>query len=258
MVKATGAGAAQRRARWLLAPLARQLWDIELHGFDRLPETGPAILCPNHISFLDSAFLMLSVPRNISFVGKAEYMRSWKTKYLFPVLGMIPIDRAGGSKSAAALEIAAEVLRRGELFGIYPEGTRSRDGRLHKGRTGAARLALEVGVPVYPVGIVGTDRIQPPDARVPKLFRSCSISVGRPVRPERYASMREPHRAYRAMTDEVMYEIRELSGQEYVDRYAGHDDHSGPETPQPARPAHVADARAAGEEREPELAGVAS
>ncbi len=150
MVKATGAGDAQRRARRVLAPFARRLWDIELHGFERLPETGPAILCPNHISFLDSAFLMLSVPRNISFVGKAEYMQSWKTKYLFPVLGMIPIDRAGGSRSAAALEVAAEVLRRGELFGIYPEGTRSRDGKLHKGRTGAARLALEVGVPIYP------------------------------------------------------------------------------------------------------------
>jgi 1-acyl-sn-glycerol-3-phosphate acyltransferase len=258
MVKATGAGDAQRRARRILAPLARRLWDIELHGFERLPETGGAILCPNHISFLDSAFLMLSVPRNISFVGKAEYMRSWKTKYLFPVLGMIPIDRSGGSKSAAALEVAAEVLRRGELFGVFPEGTRSRDGKLHKGRTGAARLALETGVPIFPVGVVGTDRIQPPDARAPKLFRSCSISIGRPIRPGRYASMPEPHRAYRAMIDEVMFEIRELSGQEYVDRYAGQGDDSGADTVQPARPAHVADTLRAASEREPELASVAS
>ena len=258
MVKATGAGDAQRRARRVLAPFARRLWDIELHGFERLPETGAAILCPNHISFLDSAFLMLSVPRNISFVGKAEYMQSWKTKYLFPVLGMIPIDRAGGSRSAAALEVAAEVLRRGELFGIYPEGTRSRDGKLHKGRTGAARLALEVDAPIYPVGVVGTDRIQPPDANLPKLFRSCSISIGRPIGPERYASTQEPHRAYRAMTDEVMFEIRELTGQEYVDRYAGHDDDSGAEVPQPARPAHVADALSTEDERERELASVAS
>jgi 1-acyl-sn-glycerol-3-phosphate acyltransferase len=255
MVKATGAGDAQRRARRILAPVVHRLWDIGLHGFERLPDAGAAILCPNHISFLDSAFLMLSVPRNISFVGKAEYMRSWKTKYLFPMLGMIPIDRAGGSKSAVALDVAAEVLRRGELFGIYPEGTRSRDGKLHKGRTGAARLALEVGAPIYPVGIVGTDRIQPPDASVPKLFRSCSISVGRPIRPERYASMQQPHRAYRAMTDEVMFEIRELTGQDYVDRYAGHDDDSGAEV---ARPAHVADALPAEGERERELASVAS
>ncbi len=241
MVKATGAGDAQRRARQILAPFARWLWDIELNGFERLPEDGPAILCPNHISFLDSAFLMLSVPRNISFVGKAEYMTSWKTKYLFPILGMIPIDRSGGSKAALALEAAVDVLRRGELFGIYPEGTRSRDGRLHKGRTGAARLALEVGAPVYPVGIVGTDRIQPPDARAPKLTGTCSITIGRPIAPERYAAMPERHRALRAMTDEVMFEIRELTGQEYVDRYAGKGDDAGAERHEPARPTHVAD-----------------
>jgi 1-acyl-sn-glycerol-3-phosphate acyltransferase len=207
------------------------LWEIELNGFDRLPPAGAAILCANHISFLDSAFLMLSVPRNISFVGKAEYMVSWKTKYLFPALGMIPIDRAGGAKSAFALEAAAAVLRRGELFGIYPEGTRSRDGKLHKGRTGAARLALEVGVPIFPVGILGTDRIQPPDAKTPRLFRSCSIVIGKPVRPERYATITEHHRAARALTDEVMFEISELTGQEYVDLYAGEVDDADPRPP---------------------------
>jgi 1-acyl-sn-glycerol-3-phosphate acyltransferase len=244
VVKATCAGAAQRRARRVLAPIAGWLWDIELRGFERLPAVGPAILCPNHISFLDSAFLMLSVPRNISFVGKAEYMQSWKTKYLFPVLGMIPIDRSGGSKAATALEAAVDVLRRGELFGIYPEGTRSRDGRLHKGRTGAARLALEVGAPIYPVGIVGTDRIQPPDSRMPRLAGSCSISIGRAISPHRYAAMPERHRALRALTDEVMFEIRELTGQEYVDRYAGKGDDAGAEPYEPARPTHVADSMA--------------
>ncbi len=241
VVKATGAGDAQRRARRILAPFARRLWDIELNGFDRLPAEGPAILCPNHISFLDSAFLMLSVPRNISFVGKAEYMQSWKTKFLFPVLGMIPIDRTGGSKAALALEVAVDVLRRGELFGIYPEGTRSRDGRLHKGRTGAARLALEVGAPIFPVAIVGTDKIQPPDAKAPKLTGSCSITIARPIAPERYAAMPERHRALRAMTDEVMFEIRELTGQEYVDRYAGKSDEADAEHRQPARPINVAE-----------------
>jgi 1-acyl-sn-glycerol-3-phosphate acyltransferase len=154
---------------------------------------------------------------------------------------MIPIDRSGGSKAAVALEAAIAVLRRGELFGIFPEGTRSRDGRLHKGRTGAARLAVEVGAPIYPVGIVGTDRIQPPDAKLPKLGGSCSITIGRPVNPARYAAMPERHRALRAMTDEVMFEIRELTGQEYVDRYAGKSEDTPAETREPARPKSVAE-----------------
>ena len=256
MVKATGTGAAQRLTRRILSPLARWVWDIQLTGFDRLPAEGPAILCPNHISFLDSALLMLSVPRNISFVGKAEYMASWKTKYLFPAMGMIPIDRSGGSKAALALDAAENVLRRGELFGIFPEGTRSRDGRLHKGRTGAARLALEVGAPLYPVGIVGTDRIQPPDARAPKLVGSCSIAIGRPIAPQRYAAAPERHRALRAMTDEVMFEIAELTGQEYVNRYAGKDDDANTEPLERVRPSHVADSVKAPADRQ--LASVAS
>jgi 1-acyl-sn-glycerol-3-phosphate acyltransferase len=241
VVKAEGAGAAQERFRRVAAPIARRLWDIRLAGFDRLPSEGPAILCANHISFLDSAFLMLSVPRNISFIGKAEYMDSWKTKVLFPMLGMIPIDRTGGTKAALALEAAACVLRRGDLFGIFPEGTRSRDGKLHKGRTGAARMSIGTGAQIYPVGIVGTDAIQPPEARVPKLGLSCSITVGRAIPPARYAAMPERHHALRAMTDEVMFEIRELTGQEYVDTYAGKCDVAGAEEVRPAQPAHVSE-----------------
>lgn len=239
MVTARGAGDAQERARRLLGPVARRLWTIDTNGYERLPIDGPAILCPNHISFLDSAFLMLTVPRNISFVGKAEYMESWKTKFLFPVMGMIPIDRGGGSKSQAALDVAQNVLQRGELFGIFPEGTRSRNGQLHKGRTGAARLALEVGAPIFPVGIVGTDTIQPPDAKAPKPFKRCAITIGRPVRPDRYLDMPERHRALRSMMDEVMFEIRELTGQTYVNHYAGSTEESPSETRGPSKPAHV-------------------
>ena len=110
MDPASGAGTLQRRTRRVLQPVVTRLWDIELSGYDRLPDSGPAILCPNHISFLDSAFLTFTVPRNISFVGKAEYMDSWKTKFLFPAMGMIPIDRSGGDKSASALDAALEVL----------------------------------------------------------------------------------------------------------------------------------------------------
>ncbi len=245
-----GAGKLQARSRRVTGPLMRRMWRIDRQGFDRLPEEGPAILCPNHISFLDSAFLMAMLPRNISFVGKAEYMDSWKTKFLFPAMGMIPIDRSGGDKAQAALDAAEAVLRRGELFGIFPEGTRSRDGYLYKGRTGAARLAMKVGCPIYPVGIVGTDAIQPPDAKVPKLFGECSIRIGRPVRPERYEGRGADHLAWRSMTDEVMFEIREMTGQEYRNVYAGSTADSEPtivakvaSVSEPERPAAVADDR---------------
>ena len=177
----TGAGPAQDRARTVVGPLARRLWQLDVSGLDRLPADGPAILCPNHICFLDSAFLMLSVPRRISFVGKAEYMDSWKTKHLFPAIGMIPIDRTGGLKAHGRPRRGRGGARRGELFGIFPEGTRSRDGFLYKGHTGAARLALKVGCPIYPVGIVGTDSIQPPDAKLPEARSSGPGSpIGRP------------------------------------------------------------------------------
>jgi len=211
----------QQRVRRVGRPLASPLWNIELSGYERLPVAGPAILCPNHISFLDSAFLMLTVRRNISFVGKAEYMDSWKTKFLFPAMGMIPIDRAGGDKSTAALDAAEDVLRRGELFGIFPEGTRSRDGLLYKGRTGAARLALKVGCPIVPVGVIGTADIQPPDAKLPKVRKECTIKIGRPINVERYRGRGAEHIAWRSMIDEVMFEIRELTGQSYINTYAG-------------------------------------
>ncbi len=231
--RAPGAGKLQTRARRVVAPIGRRLWEIDVNGLERLPDDGPAILCPNHISFLDSAFLMMTAPRNVSFVGKSEYMDSWKTKFLFPMLGMIPIDRSGGDKSQSALDAASAVLERGELFAMFPEGTRSRDGCLYKGRTGAARLATKIGCPIYPVGIVGTDAIQPPDARFPKLFRSCSITIGRPVRPERHVAPGTPeseqHRGWRTMIDEVMFEIREMTDQVYKNVYAGKP--SEPSTP---------------------------
>jgi 1-acyl-sn-glycerol-3-phosphate acyltransferase len=238
MSESPGANKLQSRARAVAKPIVTRLWTINREGYDRLPFEGPAILCPNHISFLDSAFLMLTLPRNISFVGKAEYMDSWKTKYLFPAMGMIPIDRSGGSKSQAALDAAEAVLRRGELFGIFPEGTRSRDGVLYKGRTGAARLAMKLGCPIFPVGIVGTDDIQPVDAKVPRLRRECTIQIGRPVRPERHAGRGPEHAAWRSMIDEVMFEIRDMTGQVYKNLYAGE---SEVEDLPPTRVASVAD-----------------
>jgi len=215
-----GATQFQSRLRRLAQPLAKVAWRFEVSGLDRLPANGAAILCPNHISFLDSALLMILSPRNISFIGKSEYMDSWKTRWFFPKVGMIPVDRSGGDKSHAALDAAERVLRRGELFGIFPEGTRSRDGMLYKGHTGAARLALKVGCPIFPVGIVGTREIQPPDAPLPRLGGTVKISVGRAIDVERYAIRANDPMLLREITDELMFEIRDLTGQEYRNTYA--------------------------------------
>jgi 1-acyl-sn-glycerol-3-phosphate acyltransferase len=207
-------------ARVVVKPTARFAWRVRSQGLDQLPPTGPAILCPNHTSVLDSFVLPVALPRRITFVGKSEYMDSWKTRHIFPALGMIPIDRSGGSASQRALDAAAAVLDRGELFGIYPEGTRSRDGVLHKGHTGPARLALRTGAPLVPVGIIGTREIQPPEAKLPRLFVPCEVRIGRPIPVERYRDRADDRLVLRQITDELMYEIRALSGQDYVDEYA--------------------------------------
>lgn len=207
-------------ARAVLAPTFRFLWRFHITGTEHIPAEGPAIFCPNHLSVIDSFFLPLVLPRQIFFVGKSEYMDSWKTKHLFPAMGMIPIDRGGGSASERALDTAARILDGGGFFGIYPEGTRSRDGKLHKGHTGPARLALRTGAPIIPVGMKGTVRVQPPDAKLPRPFKAVEVNFGRPVRPEKYRHHEAEHLAFRQMIDEVMFEIRGLSGQDYENTYA--------------------------------------
>jgi 1-acyl-sn-glycerol-3-phosphate acyltransferase len=207
-------------AKAIITPLFKFSWRFHIEGIEHVPTSGGAILCPNHTSVLDSFFLPAVLPRRMTYVGKAEYMDDWKTKHLFPALGMIPIDRSGGDASERALAAAQRVLEAGELFGIYPEGTRSRDGVLHRGHTGPARLALRVGVPIIPVGIRGAREVMPPDARFPRLFRPVGISFGPPIHAERYASRAGDRLVLRQIIDEVMYAIRELSGQEYVDEYA--------------------------------------
>ena len=214
-------GKAYPVAKAVVKPVCKLLWRIHATGLHHVPESGAAIFCPNHISFFDSIVLPAVLPRRISYVGKAEYMDSWKTRYIFPAIGMIPIDRSGGSASQRALDTAARVLERGEFFGIYPEGTRSRDGVLHRGRTGAARLALRTGAPIIPVGFRGTDHIQPAGAAVPKPFTSCQVNIGEPIHVTRYLDRQDDHLLLRRLTDEVMFEIKRLSGQDYVDTYAG-------------------------------------
>ncbi|MEO6629838.1 MAG: lysophospholipid acyltransferase family protein, partial [Aquihabitans sp.] len=208
-------------AKAVLSPLFHASWRFDLHGLENIPSSGGAILCPNHTSVLDSFFVPVVLPRRVTYVGKAEYMDSWKTRKIFPALGMIPIDRTGGDAAERALATAQRVLERGELFGIYPEGTRSRDGRLYRGKTGPARLALRAQVPIIPIGIKGTREIMPPDAKFPKLRRPVTITFGKPIDITRYLDRAQDHLVLRQITDEVMFEIRELSGQDYVNEYAG-------------------------------------
>lgn len=195
-------------------------WRFHVRGLENVPATGGAIICANHTSVLDSFFLPAVLPRRITYVGKAEYMDDWKTKYLFPALGMIPIDRSGGNASERALAAAQGILEQGELFGIYPEGTRSRSGQLYRGHTGPARLALRTGAPIIPVGIRGSREVMAPEAKVPKPFRPVSLSFGAPITASRYRDRTTDRLVLRQMIDEVMYSIRELSGQEYVNEYA--------------------------------------
>jgi 1-acyl-sn-glycerol-3-phosphate acyltransferase len=254
------AGKLQTAARVVLTPPFRFCWRITTEGTEHIPSTGGAIIAPNHISVLDSFFVPLCVGRRMTYVGKAEYMDDWKTKFVFPAIGMIPIDRSGGDASRRALDAAAGVLEAGELFGIYPEGTRARNGKLHKGHTGLARLALRTGAPIVPVGIIGTDAVQPPDAKFPKPFRRVHIRFGRPISVERYADRSGDRMLLRQITDEVMYEIRNLSGQEYVDSYAGKGAASeavAPVVPLPERPAPTPEVLVASAANAPGLHDVA-
>jgi 1-acyl-sn-glycerol-3-phosphate acyltransferase len=207
-------------AKAVIKPLFSFAWRFHVEGAENVPSDGPAIICPNHTSVLDSFFVPAVLPRRITYVGKAEYMDSWKTKHLFPAMGMIPIDRGGGSASERALAAAQRVLERGELFGIYPEGTRSRDGVLYKGHTGPARLALRTGAPIIPVGIRGAREVMPPEAKYPTPFRPVVIRFGAPVTMDRFAGRHNDRLVLRQIIDEVMFSIRELSGQEYVNHYA--------------------------------------
>ncbi len=211
----------QRPCRLVMRPLLGRLWDVTIDGKENIPAEGGAILAPNHRSFMDNMFSMLVVDRPTLGVGKAEYLDDWKTRWILPWIGMIPIDRSGGAASAEALGRARAALDAGGLFVIFPEGTRSRDGLLHKGRSGAARLALETGAPLIPVGFRGTQDIQPPDARLPKLGGRAEISIGRPIAVEVEPDPDELRTKARELTDLLMTRIAELSGQEYVDWYAG-------------------------------------
>ena len=210
--------------RIILGPALRALFRPWVRGVERVPDTGGAILASNHLSFSDSFFLPLVVPRRVTFLAKSDYftgrgIKGRLTAVFFRGAGQVPVDRSGGQAADAALETGLRVLRSGGLLGIYPEGTRSPDGRLYRGKTGVARLALEAQVPVLPVVMVGTDRVQPIGRVIPKIAR-VGVVIGKPLDFSRYEGMHEDRFILRSVTDEIMYELMELSGQEYVDVYA--------------------------------------
>ena len=205
--------------KFVLTPVVYLGVRVKIEGREHIPRRGAVILAANHRSFLDSIFIPLAVRRRVTFVAKAEYFDDRKTAWFFRGCGQIPIRREGGSASERALESATDVLRAGNVFAIYPEGTRTRDGYLHRGHTGVARLALRCNVPIVPIGLIGSDEVQPVDAKRPRLFRPVTIRFGEPIDPARYAG-RDDRLALREITDEVMYEIAQLSGYEYVDTYA--------------------------------------
>jgi 1-acyl-sn-glycerol-3-phosphate acyltransferase len=205
----------------VLTPVLRLAIRIRVEGRQHVPRHGPIILASNHRSFLDSLIIPLVVRRRVTFVAKAEYFDDPKSAWFFRGVGQIPIRREGGSASQRALDSAMDVLSEGRVFAIYPEGTRTRDGLLHRGHTGVARLAMSSGASIVPVGLVGTDDVQPVDARMPRLFQRVTVRFGEAIDPTRYqAPGAEERLALRTLTDEVMYEIRELCGYEYVDTYA--------------------------------------
>jgi len=209
---------------FVLGPPLRAIYRPWAEGLDHIPDAGPAILASNHLSFCDSFFLPLVVSRRITFLAKEEYFTGKGLKGRFSAgffrgVGQIPINRSGGGASDGALDAGMSVLRRGDLFGIYPEGTRSPDGRLYRGRTGVARLALKANVPVLPVAMVDTDLVQPPGQVVPRIAK-VGVRVGKPLDFSRYAGLEEDRFVLRSVTDELMYELMQLSGQEYVDIYA--------------------------------------
>ncbi|MYV42197.1 1-acyl-sn-glycerol-3-phosphate acyltransferase [Streptomyces sp. SID1328] len=208
----------------LLGPVLRLVFRPRIEGLDHVPESGAAIIAGNHLSFSDHFLMPAILKRRITFLAKAEYftgpgLKGRLTAFFFRSAGQIPVDRSGKEAGQAAVREGLKVLDRGELLGIYPEGTRSHDGRLYKGKVGVAVMALKAGAPVVPCAMIGTFEAQPPGRKIPRL-RPITIRFGEPLEFSRYEGMEDEKAVLRAVTDEIMYAVLELSGQEYVDRYA--------------------------------------
>lgn len=209
---------------FVLGPLLRVLFRPWIRGADNIPSTGAAILASNHLSFSDSIFLPLMLRRPVVFLAKSEYftgkgIKGALTRWFFKSTGQLPIDRSGGKASEASLNTGLGVLEEGSLLGIYPEGTRSPDGKLYRGRTGIARMVLEAKVPVIPVAMIDTEKVQAIGQKLPKI-RRVGVNIGTPLDFSRFEGMEGDRIVLRAVTDEIMYELQKLSGQVYDDVYA--------------------------------------
>ena len=209
----------------LIGPFLRGLWRPWAEGVENIPDDRPAILASNHMSFCDSFFFPVMLRRRVTFLAKAEYfttpgLKGRISKLFMSGLGMVPLNRDDSDASRAALDAGLRVLREGRLLGIYPEGTRSPDGRLYRGKTGVARLALESGALVLPCAMINTDKIQPPGRLLPKFRPRPGVRIGKPLDFSRYEGMAGDGLVERSVTDEIMYALMQLSGQEYVDQYA--------------------------------------
>ena len=207
--------------RAFLTPFLMLAFRPKVKGLRHVPATGPVILASNHLSFSDSIFIPLVVPRKVTYLAKSEYFTGGGIKgklqaLTFHSLGQVPVDRSGGRRSEAALLTGLKVLGNGDCLGIYPEGTRSPDGKLYKGRTGIARLAMESGAPVIPVAVADTDKVQPSGKLIPSIHR-VSLTFGEPMY---FTGDSNDLQVLRDVTDEIMEKIQEMSGQEYVDTYA--------------------------------------
>lgn len=208
----------------LMGPLLSLLGRPKVQGLEYVPDSGPVILASNHLAVADSFYLPLVVKRRITFLAKAEYftgtgLKGKLTKFFYSSTGQVPIDRTDADSAHAALTTAQRILAEGKLLGMYPEGTRSPDGRLYKGKTGLARVALESGVPVIPVAMIGTNVVNPPGGKMWH-FGRVEVRFGKPMDFSRFEGLAGNRFIERAVIDEVMYELMRLGGQEYVDLYA--------------------------------------
>lgn len=205
-------------------PLLKTVFRPWVSGAENIPKTGGVILASNHLSFIDSIFLPLLIDRRIYFLAKSDYftgkgLKNWATKRFLLGTGMLPIDRSGGKASEASLNTGLQVLAKGDVLGIYPEGTRSPDGKMYRGRTGVARMVLEAHVPVVPVAMIDTEKVMPIGSKIPKV-RRIGVVFGEPLDFSRFEGMEGDRFILRSITDEIMYELSRISGQEYEDVYA--------------------------------------